>query len=44
MDRNLQELLWMQQVKERDWNNVEAGIRGQVELKKKFHIWTETGK
>ena len=45
MDRNLQELLRMQQVKERDWNNVEAALRGQVEqLKNKFQICTETGK
>ena len=37
MDRNLQELLRMQQVKECDWNNVEAALRGQVEqLKKKI--------
>ena len=35
MDRILQELLWMQQVKEHDWNNVEAALRGQVEQQKK---------
>jgi hypothetical protein len=31
MDRNLQEMLRMQQVKEHDWNTVEATLRGQVE-------------
>ena len=35
VDRNLQELLRMQQVKERDWNSVEAALRGQVEQLKK---------
>jgi chromosome segregation ATPase len=37
MDRNLQELLQIQQVKEREWNNVESALRGQLgQLKKKI--------
>ena len=35
MDRNLQEMLRMQQVKEHDWNNVKAALCGQVEQLKK---------